>query len=145
MNIQQQYMKQALDHVTPLVNADDELKTAYGALCHQIPILVLTNGLSLTASFIDAKAGETSARARAFKLAQEHLIATLDHAGATPDLAALLAQRQGAGLHMLDTMTIIDAWAYYKRFAVSLLGVQAGEDESESELELPAADEAAQP
>lgn len=137
MNLQQRYMQQALEHVLPLAGEDDALKTAYGALCHQLPILVLTHGLPLTAAFVDAKAIGTAPRAEAFARIRTHLIATLDEQSEATSLSSLLAGRNSAAMQMLDTTTILDAWVFYKRFAVSLLGVQAGDDLSDTETVQP--------
>ena len=58
----------------------------------------------------------------------DDLLTTLGAPATATMMSDFIAGRSDPALHMLDTMTLIDAWAYYKRFAVSILGVEAGED-----------------
>ena len=133
MNLQLEYMKKALAAVQGVSTSSAPIRKTYGALCHQIPILVLTNGLGLTAAFVEAKA----ASEEPYRLIKEHLAGVLG-AGPNVNLSTHIKGRTSEE-YMLDTFTILDAWVYYKRFAVSLLGVEAGtvdtvrEDQTEGE------------
>lgn len=125
MSRQQEYMGKALARVrdiqaNPAVS--DKARKDFGALCHQIPALVLANGLGLTVAFLQAK---SSGATDGFGLARG-AIAELIAPNAN-DLNDHLVNRSGQG-YMLDTFTVLDAWVFYKRFAVSLLGVEAGAD-----------------
>lgn len=127
MSLQLDHMKRALADVRDVRdNHDEKLWKPYGALCHQIPVFVLTNGLALTAAFVDAKAGGGSPQAKAFKLMQGHLIRALGGGDTTTLSGALNAPKPADEQYMLDTFTILDAWVYYKRFAVSVLEVEPG-------------------
>lgn len=151
MTRQQRYLENALLQVHEVaVKAPEGSKRrkAYGGLCHEFPVLVLTNGLCQTMAFIEAKArgaGEDQPGAagaqpeddeerasRALKLAysdlRDNIISVLD-TGPDP-----LDQIRRAPLqeYMRQTRTILEAWVYYKRFAVSVLGIQPG-DETEGE------------
>lgn len=126
MSLQQRYMAQALTDVRGVLSQSEEVQTAYGALCHQIPILVLTNGLALTAAWVDAKSEGDSDRAAAFGHMRRHLKGALDARAAETRLSAVVARLDRNGEYMLATFTILDAWAFHKRFAVSLLGVDPG-------------------
>jgi CRISPR-associated protein Cmr5 len=122
MSLQLDYMKQALADVQDVRgNHDEKIWKPYGALCHQIPIFVLTNGLALTAAFVDAKAGAS----QPFTLVRGHMIHALG-GGANTLTGVLDRTNRADDQYMLDTFTILDAWVYYKRFAVSILDVEPG-------------------
>lgn len=120
MNLQLAYMKRALADVQSVFDTYPDIKTrkAYGGLCHKIPVLVLTNGLGLTAALVQANATSELP----YRLIKEHMARVLGP-NQNPNLATRIGQRSSEG-YMLDTFTILDAWVYYKRFAVSILGVE---------------------
>ena len=92
----------------------------YGGLCHKLPILILTNGLCQTLAFVESKANGDSARARAYRTLRSHIAATLSK----PEVGLLpYVQRATVGEYIRATRNLIAAWAYYKRFAESILNV----------------------
>jgi CRISPR-associated protein Cmr5 len=143
MSLQLDYMKRALADVQHVrAHSDETVQKAYGGLCHQVPVFVLTHGLCITATFVDAKAAAESG-AGPYTLMQRHLIGILGGNKDDRDIASVLARRPGNEAYMLDTFTILDAWIYYKRFAVSILDVTAAD--AATQPEAPVTAPAAQP
>ncbi len=143
MSLQFDYMKQALADVQNVkTHSDPAVQKSYGALCHQTPVFVLTHGLAITAAFVDAKAAGESG-AGPYNLVQRHMIGILGGNANDPTITAVLARQPSNGEYMLNTLTILDAWIYYKRFAVSVLDVTAAE--SATRPEAPAAEAGPQP
>lgn len=127
MTRHQQLMTQAISHMQS-IGPDAGTRQAYGGLCHRLPALILKNGLCQTVAFLDAQAAGGGVQAQAHALVREHLAKTL---GRTAN--GLVAYVAGAPIeeYMRSTRTVLVAWTFYKRFAVSLLGVEeadAGED-----------------
>src|SRR5205823_6388186 len=102
-----------------------DYKEIYGGLCHKVPVLIMTNGLCQTVAFIEAKASGDGdkPRPRAYQTLRRHLAGALGQEAGT-----LAAHVQGlpVGDYIRATRTVLGAWAYYKRFAESMLGVQPG-------------------
>lgn len=124
MTRQQRYMTQALEHVTAVkAQQSESVRTIYGGLCHQIPVLVRACGLCQTLAFVAEKAqaaeGQTD-RARAYQLWLRHIADALK----TPEDSLLDLVRAAPMLdYMRHTRTVLDAAIYYKRFAGSILKV----------------------
>lgn len=132
----QRAMARALADIRALPD-DQDLRDAYGRLCHAVPIWVRTNGLSQALAFIRAKGHPADAGDRAKALARAHRTIERHLAGlvgveegkmresANGNPAALLdrVQQSSIGTYIGDTRAILGAWVYYKRFAVSLLRV----------------------
>ncbi len=135
MTRQQEHLARAFRHVEQL-QGDDQRETAkiYGGLCHNLPVLLRTNGLCQTLAFIEEKATvpdgkQPTPRHLAYRSLRDHISETL----AVPS-GQLLEQVRADPLdaYMRRTRTLLEAWVYYKRFAVSVLNVQAGEGEVET-------------
>lgn len=122
MSRQLEYMKQAHADVQAVQRDAQADHTAYGALCHQVPIYVLTNGLALTAAYIESKANGNNPHG----LVKHHLARVIE----VPDRQALSAYVAGLSTerYMLATFAVLDAWTFYKRFAESILNVKPGAD-----------------
>lgn len=129
MTRSQRYLDLALRHVEAIrdeTSPDDERRRIYGGLCHAFPVLVRTNGLCQTLAFVAAKSatddGAASAQASAYRDLSRQAAEVL---GIEGDLLGAI-RRAGLSDYMRYTRTILDAWVYYRRFAVSVLEVEAG-------------------
>lgn len=91
----------------------------YGSLCHNFPIMVLTSGLCQAVAFSDAKSAKEKAHAR-----------ILDDVSAILQRDARDVATVSADEYILMTRRVLDAWIYYKRFAVSVLGVEGGQGDT---------------
>lgn len=121
----QKDLQRALELVSSLERADPELKRIYGGLCHSFPVMVMQSGLCQAVAFSADKASAEGARAQAHKKLLEHVGAILELEG---DLLGHL-QSVSALTYMHHTRRVLEAWVYFKRFAVSVLKVQAGEQD----------------
>jgi len=140
MSRQQEFMHQALERVQTIVTQRPEQRKAFGGICHAVPGWIQTNGLAETVVFIAAKGASPGASRWAYTEISAAIAGVL---GVEPtDLVGRVAGPDMQG-YMIDTLTLLDAWVYYKRFAVSMLGVQPGEVDLASEVpEEAAADDA---
>lgn len=134
MTRQQRALARALRHVEAVGAKPDDVQKAYGSLCHTFPVLVRTNGLMQTLAFVYEKSG---AQKQGTKDNRQQA-----HGQLLSDLADVLQLERRDGGHLLNwvkeldnrgymhaTRTVLGAWVYYKRFAVSILNVQPGQAE----------------
>ena len=120
----QKDLKKAYDLVSQLESSNEETKKIYGGLCHKFPILVLSTGLCQAVAFSESKKGDSKPR----ELAHKHL---LDHTAAILGVNnVLVAVRDNTSAleYMHHTRRILEAFVYFKRFAVSVLNVKGGVD-----------------
>lgn len=102
----------------------------YDGLCHKFPVLVITCGLCQALAFSKDKAAVTNGHANDRNKAHELL---LNHVGALlPGEGDVLVRVQNADAqtYLFYTRRVLASWIYFKRFAVSILKVDADEDES---------------
>lgn len=133
MTRRQDLLAQALDAVGALKNQREEReedRKAYGRVCHALPALILRNGLCEAVAFLAAKGAVPSADARAYALVQTHLAAVL---GCRAENLQQHVSHAPLEEYMRSTRAALQAWTFYKRLAVSLLGVRAGEDGDDGE------------
>lgn len=150
MTRNQRYLALALDHVEAVRAAtsgedreNKERRRIYGGLCHAFPVMVRTNGLCQALAFVAAKAGNPAAdpptgppaRALAYRDLRNHVAAVLDPrdplaAGLERPDPLKLARDAALTEYLRQTTTILDAWVYYRRFAVSVLEIPAAAAEA---------------
>lgn len=102
---------------------------SYGAMAHKLPVLIRTAGLVQALSFVDAHSKDSQKQG---KNPQKQLLQDLAATIGQPDEASLLKRAREADIseYMLLTRQVQDALLWYKRFAQSVLDVDAGEGES---------------
>lgn len=117
--------------VQQVAQRDNKVQEIYGGLCHDFPILTRTCGLCQAVAFSADKAqSDDRARAEAHQLLLQHLgeilgIKTDGNGGANDPLLQKIIEAD-ALQYMLYTRQALHAWVYFKRFAVSILGVKTG-------------------
>lgn len=113
----QEYAAQIFEQVKQV--GEDERKK-YGSLAHRLPVLIRTAGLAQALAFVEARGG-----AAGRKLLRD-IAAVVNEVNEEK----LLARSRTAELpeYMLLTRNVLAALAWYKRFAQSVLGVEAGAD-----------------
>lgn len=138
----QRYLNTALDHVEAVRNATEPeaaeaesskrdkaaRRRIYGGLCHAFPVLVRTNGLCQALAFVAAKATGDTPRAQAYRDVRDHVADILqitDQQGKPGDPLDVV-RHAALTEYLRSTRTILDAWVYYRRFADSVLEVEAG-------------------
>lgn len=133
--LSQSTMQQALDLVREVVGKPKQVRTIYGNLCHEFPVLVRTCGLCQAIAFCADKAqSDEKARAEAYRLLLKHIgkilgVETNGAGGAEGSLTNKILTADTTK-YMLYTRSVLQAWVYFKRFAVSVLGVKTGGSES---------------
>lgn len=133
--LSQSTMQQALDLVREVATKPQKVREIYGNLCHEFPVLVRTCGLCQAIAFCADKAqSDEKARAEAYQLLLQHIgkvlgVETNGTGGADDPLLKTILQASTTE-YMLHTRRVLQAWVYFKRFAVSVLGVKTGGSES---------------
>jgi CRISPR-associated protein Cmr5 len=117
----------AVDAYQSIAKVKAEDRQNYGGMAHKLPILIRTAGLAQALSFVDSRGKDAQ------KLLLEDIAKTIGK----PGKAALLSRAREAelGEYMLLTKQVMDALLWYKRFAQSVLGVQASDTIQETNNE----------
>lgn len=108
-------------------NLDEKMQKQYGALCHRFPILVLRCGLAQAVGFLSAKGkSDKNGNSSPHGLLLQHLANQL---GAGADAQAFQIKVNQASLSDYRRLTreALALAVWYKRYAESLLGVDASE------------------
>ena len=100
----------------------------YGGLCHQFPVMVQTVGLAQALAFSAAKGAGDGQRATAHQKVLEHVGQVLGIQGRVLEQV----ERASAADYMHMTRRVLGAWVYFKRFAVSILKVEAADKADDS-------------
>ncbi len=120
---EQKYAKLVHDQVYEIYGQGDKYEKQYGSMAHKLPILVRTAGLAQALAFADTRKPK----------AQKKLLAHLAQTVLNSEPRELL--RQSRELPLLPYMRLTDevtlALTWYKRFAQSVLGVDASDEPDE--------------
>ena len=122
----QRDLKLAAELVRQLKPGSESAKI-YGGLCHQFPVMVQTVGLAQALAFSAAKGAGDGQRATAHQKVVEHVGQVLGIQGRVLEQI----ERASAAEYMHMTRRVLGAWVYFKRFAVSILKVEASEQVGE--------------
>lgn len=125
MTRKQEDLTRALDHIGAMASESEATRTIYGSLCHALPALIRTSGLCEALAFVHEKAAGGGDRGAAHARMWEHVAATL---GVPPHQLLEHVRTRPSLAYLRDTVRVLEASVYYKRFAVSLLGVEPGEE-----------------
>ena len=113
---EQQFAAKIYDQVVK-IKLNEEQAKGYGAMSHKLPILIHTAGLAQALIFVEARGK------------QEHrqLLQDLATTVGKNNRETLLERARNAQLdeYMLLTQHVMDALLWYKRFAQSVLGIDA--------------------
>jgi CRISPR-associated protein Cmr5 len=123
MTRQQRHMSTALANVQAVRRLAEDVQEIYVTLCHTVPILVRTSGLCQALALVEDKAGGSGPRGLAYQTLRQHLGDTL---GVPGELLLRRVSEASLSDYVGYTRTLLDAWTYYKRFAVSILDVERG-------------------
>src|SRR5579885_2385277 len=117
----QKYAVDVYEKVSQIRKEGKTVYKGYGAMAHKLPVLIRTGGLMQALAYVDARGKDP----------QKKLLQDLAETVGKPDAAALLKRARESEMseYMLLTHQVIDALLWYKRFAQSVLDVDAGEDE----------------
>jgi len=135
--LSQEYAAEAYKRVNQVCEAHpdttDEGKKyqkKYGTMAHKLPILIRTAGLVQALAFVAAKGKGSDKKNDAWRQYLEDVAKTVN---AQYDANTLIEKSQQAGLneYMLLTRQVSQATLWYKRFAESILKVEASEQMDE--------------
>jgi CRISPR-associated protein Cmr5 len=123
----QKYARDAFTRVTAIKGQKAEA-SRYGVMAHKLPMLIHTSGLIQALTFVDARHQEGSGPSRLI----EDLSKTILGEDSTRE--RLLREARGEGSSNLKayiylSRQVLAALLWYKRYAQSILGVEAGQDE----------------
>ncbi|HZO72961.1 MAG TPA: type III-B CRISPR module-associated protein Cmr5 [Ktedonobacteraceae bacterium] len=116
--LDQQYADIIRRQVLVIAKQSDYKK--YGAMAHKLPILIHTAGLLQALEFVNSRGEDIQ------KQILEDLAVTIGQQNTVRLLEAV--QKANLSAYMRLTRHILGALLWYKRFAQSILGVEAGED-----------------
>lgn len=110
---------------------NDAKRKQYGSMAHKLPVLIRTAGLAQALAFVEARHSDDAPQ----RLLLEHLETVMG----TPNLAEKSRDTDSLGGYMYLTQECLAALLWYKRFAQSVLGVDASEtnDTSNASQEKP--------
>lgn len=120
----QEYAAKIFEQVTQVLKElRNEERNKYGSLAFRLPVLIRTAGLAQALAFADARGKDPGKR----------LLSDMAAVLGFEDKDKLLRRSREAQLpeYMYLTRNVLAALAWYKRFAQSVLGVEAGVDEGE--------------
>ena len=102
---------------------DANFYRSYGSWAHRLPVLVLTAGLIQALTFLEARGGEPGRRLLT------DLARVLDYESSDSLLNHI--RHGNLSQYMITTRHTLAALKWYKRFAITILGVKEGEVEKE--------------
>lgn len=114
----QKYAADAYRRVSQIAAKD---RASYGAMAHKLPILIRTAGLAQALSFVEAKSIENDA--------MKYLLTDIGKTVSVDVPLANKARIAELNEYLLLTEQVMDALLWYKRFAQSVLGIQASDEE----------------
>ncbi|HHU98206.1 MAG TPA: type III-B CRISPR module-associated protein Cmr5 [Petrimonas sp.] len=114
----QKYASQAFVQVSEMAKLPKEEQTKYGSMAHKLPVLIRKAGLAQALGFVESR-GTSS----------QQLL--LDHISAAVGVENIAEYSRKAELteYMKLTNDVMTALVWYKRFAVSVLGVESAAEE----------------
>lgn len=116
---EQLYAEKVYEQVQKLATLTDTQKKKYGGMAHKLPILIRTAGLAQALTFVEAR-GDKEGLQR--KLLDHIAEVTLQ---ANRDYLLERSRKAPIGEYMRLTQQVLDALLWYKRFAQSVLKVDA--------------------
>lgn len=123
--IQTRDQKYAVDAYKKVSKVKEEDRQSYGSMAHKLPILIHTAGLAQALAFVEARGKE----------AHRQLLTDLAHTVGKGSKDILLTRAREGELseYMHLTQQVLSALLWYKRFAESVLGVDAGDTNAKDE------------
>lgn len=117
MTRDQKRAKSAFERITQYRQKEESWRDEYGGMAHKIPVLVRQAGLAQALAFVESRGKE----------AHRTLLEDLAHTSGLSKSELLKKSREsGLGEYMHLTQEVLAAAQWYKRFAQSVLDVEAG-------------------
>jgi CRISPR-associated protein Cmr5 len=113
--------KYAVDIYKRVEKIEEKDRKSYGSMAHKLPVLIRTAGLAQALAFVEARG----------KPAQKRLLTDLAETVGKKDILLSVARSAHLSDYIHLTQQVMAALLWYKRFAQSVLGVNAGDDVTE--------------
>ncbi len=113
----QKYAVDVYERVSKVKKAEEADRNRYGAMAHQLPILIRSAGLAQALAFLDSRDNQ----------AHKQLLTDLAATVGQPGRLLKSAREAGIGEYMYLTRQVMAALLWYKRFAQSVLDVKASD------------------
>lgn len=123
----QEYGANVFKQVSDIAGKGDEYMNSYGSMAHKLPVLIRSAGLAQALAFVEAR-GKPAHKHLLDHLA-EVVLKKVEAKGA--ELARKSRETENLGEYMYLTHESMAALVWYKRFAQSVLDVDASEATSE--------------
>ncbi|MBV8857229.1 MAG: type III-B CRISPR module-associated protein Cmr5 [Acidobacteria bacterium] len=109
---------------------DGPYQKKYGSMAHKLPVLIRTAGLAQALQFVEARTKSDDAPEKKLLTHLAQALGFTDGDGMSARERLLEKSRtEGLGAYMRLTQQSLAALLWYKRFAQSVLNVEAGEDD----------------
>ncbi|MEJ5297975.1 MAG: type III-B CRISPR module-associated protein Cmr5 [Armatimonadota bacterium] len=131
MSRQQDLMGQAIEHITAHAADHEDRRKIYGGLYHKLPVLIRTCGLCQALAFVNSKTQADDDRGSAHQAVMSDVTQVLTrYCGVTlqqGDKGGILSavRRLNSRQYALATRILLQSLVFHKRFAESILGVEA--------------------
>lgn len=119
--LSQKYLRHAYDQVSKREKMEKGDKDKYGVWCHGLPGLIRNSGLCQAISFLDSKKGK---EAGINALLED--LRGID--GLPPGDLLQVVKDCDAVSYMVYTERVLECLQFFKRFAVSILKVEQGQE-----------------
>ncbi|HSV50092.1 MAG TPA: type III-B CRISPR module-associated protein Cmr5 [Candidatus Acidoferrales bacterium] len=123
----QLYAEQIFQQVSGLLESPEKERKKYGSIAHSLPVLIRTAGLAQALAFLQARRGSEG------QLLLGHLAVILGEKTSDDLLKRSRTAPLSEYIHL--TRQVMAALFWHKRFAQSVLNVEAADDSEEGEKE----------
>lgn len=123
----QRFAATIFEQVSEIESKSKSEKTQYASMAHKLPVLIRTAGLAQALAFVEARHKANSPP----RTLLEHLGTVLSDG----NLSQTSRTTRNLGEYMRLTQNVLAALHWYKRFAQSVLGVDASEANQNDDLD----------
>lgn len=118
---EQKYAESAFRQIEAEILPNTNSHKKYGTMAHKLPILIRTAGLAQALQFVESRGSEEQ------KVLLKHIAATVGYSSK----AELLSKSRSEGINGYIHLTekTLGALLWYKRFAQSILNVEASDSD----------------
>lgn len=122
----QVYAEKVFNQVTQLLHRPKAERTQYGSMAHKLPVLIRTAGLAQALAFVEARGKDPH------RDLLKHIELTLYGSNSNPNRLIVRSRLSKLAEYQQLTHNTLKALLWYKRFAQSVLDVDASESEDDN-------------
>lgn len=132
--LEQEYASTVLPYIEEIAIKKEAFRKSYGNMAHQLPVLIRTAGLVQALHFVDSRTSKPLQQQLLMDLAL-----TVGCSGTDEFLKTARKAELAEYIHL--TQRTLSALLWFKRYAQSILNVEAGDEDTETQAEQEAANE----